>query len=464
MSEFEDLLSKLLENAPELSRSVIEERIKEKKDKIGSGYLTDQGALFLVASDLGVSLQESQKIEIALKDLFIGAKEVTLQSRVLNLSPAKQFIKKDGTPFFLRTMTVYDSNSRVSVKLWDEKATLPEIENLKPGDLVKIIKAYVKSDLTGAPTINIGSGGTIEPTKSTSNIPLIDSITIDVSLVKEDQKDLVVTGNISGVISLLEFTNSKGQPSTALKFRMKGTNDNLVSVVLWGKNESILPKMISPNAEIKLYGVRTKTGNQGLEIHGSDATVIEVEGKQEIEPIIVRLLSIAKSDSGATTALGIDKSKKLIQITDVSGTIEAFDSNSIIECMPSKIFGNIIKIDQDSFVRKIDDDSLPGISELRTKISELKEGNSFCIEAIILKSPERREIQTKSGEMVALSEMFVEDDSAQIWVKAWRKQADLLNNFTLGAIITILGVNAKPGLEGKLELVLTPYSKIINKN
>ena len=464
MSEFEDLLSKLLENAPELSRSVIEERIKEKKDKIGSGYLTDQGALFLVASDLGVSLQESQKIEIALKDLFIGAKEVTLQSRVLNLSPAKQFIKKDGTPFFLRTMTVYDSNSRVSVKLWDEKATLPEIENLKPGDLVKIIKAYVKSDLTGAPTINIGSGGTIEPTKSTSNIPLIDSITIDVSLVKEDQKDLVVTGNISGVISLLEFTNSKGQPSTALKFRMKGTNDNLVSVVLWGKNESILPKMISPNAKIKLYGVRTKTGNQGLEIHGSDATVIEVEGKQEIEPIIVRLLSIAKSDSGATTALGIDKSKKLIQITDVSGTIEAFDSNSIIECMPSKIFGNIIKIDQDSFVRKIDDDSLPDISELRTKISELKEGNSFCIEAIILKSPERREIQTKSGEMVALSEMFVEDDSAQIWVKAWRKQADLLNNFTLGAIITILGVNAKPGLEGKLELVLTPYSKIINKN
>jgi len=40
LSEFEDLLSKLLENAPELSRSVIEERISEKKDKIGSGYLS----------------------------------------------------------------------------------------------------------------------------------------------------------------------------------------------------------------------------------------------------------------------------------------------------------------------------------------------------------------------------------------------------------------------------------------
>jgi len=464
LSDFEELISKLLENAPELSRSVIEERINEKKEKIGSGYLTNEGALFLVASDLGIELQQSQKTEIELKDLFVGAKEVTLQSRVLNLSPAKQFNKKDGTPFFLRTMTVYDANSRVSVKLWDEKATLPEIENLKPGDLIKIIKAYVKSDLTGSPTLNIGSGATIEPTKSTSDIPLIDTITVDVGEVKENQKDLVVAGNISGMISLLEFTNSKGQPSTALKFRLKSKANSLFNVVLWGKNESVLPKIISPNAEVKLYGVRTKNGNQGLEIHGSDATVIEIEGKQEIEPITLRLLSVIKSDSGVTTGLAIDKSKKMIQITDVSGVIASFDSNSVLECMPSKVFGDVIKIDQDSFIRKIDDDSLPNISDLRTKISDIKEGSGLCIESIILKSPERREIQTKTGETVALSEMFVEDDSAQIWIKAWRKQADVLGNFTSGDIVTILGVNAKPGLEGKIELVLTSYSKIIKKN
>ena len=60
--------------------------------------------------------------------------------------------------------------------------------------------------------------------------------------------------------------------------------------------------------------------------------------------------------------------------------------------------------------------------------------------------------------------MFVEDDSAQIWVKAWRQQADLLNNFTSGDVITILSVNAKPGLEGRIVLVLTSYSKIIKKN
>ena len=464
MSEFEELISKLLEKVPELSRSVIEERINEKKEKVGAGYLTDQGAIFLVAADLGVTLEQSQKSEVAIKDLYIGAKEVTLESRVLNISPTKQFTKKDGSSFSLRTITVYDNNSTVSVKLWDEKANLPGSDELKPGDLIKIIKAYVKSDLTGAPTINIGSGASIETSESESDIVSIDSKITDVSEVKEDQRDLIVTGTLGSAMSLLEFTNSKGQPSKALKFRLRGQNKNLINVVLWGKDESILPKIISQDAKVKLFGVRTKTGMQGLEIHGNDATLVDVEGDAEIQPVILRLLAVEKDQSGSITGLAIDKSKKIVRITDISDVIGSFTKDDILECMPSKIFGNTIQIDQDSFVRKIEDDSVPTISEIRTKITDVTEGNDYSVEAIVLKAPERKEIQTKNGDNVQLSEMFVEDDSGQVWIKGWRQQADLMDNFTLGDIITIIGVNARPGLESKLDLVLTPYSKIIKKN
>ncbi len=464
MSEFEELISKLLEKVPELSRSVIEERINEKKEKVGAGYLTDQGAIFLVAADLGVSLEQTQNSEVAIKDLYIGAKEVTLESRVLNISPTKQFTKKDGSSFSLRTITVYDNNSTASVKLWDEKANLPGLEELKPGDLIKIIKAYVKSDLTGAPTINIGSGSTIETSESESDIVSIDSKISDVSEIKDDQRDLIIAGTLGSAMSLLEFTNSKGKPSKALKFRLRGANKNLVNVVLWGKDESILPKVINQDAKVKLFGVRTKTGMQGLEIHGNDATIIDVEGDAEIQPTIVRLLAIEKDQSGNTIGLAIDKSKKLVRITDVANTIGSFVKDDILECMPSKIFGNTMQIDQDSFVRKIDDKTVPTIAEIRTKITEVNEGNDYSVEAIVLKAPERKDIQTKNGDNIQLSEMFVEDDSGQVWIKGWRQQADLMDSFTLGDIITILGVNARPGLEGKLDLVLTPYSKIIKKN
>jgi len=464
LSKFEELLSKLLDTVPELSRSVIEDKIKEKKDKIGAGYLTDDGALFLIAADLGITLEQSKKMEIELKDLFVGAKEVTVESRILNMSPTKQFTKKDGTSFLLRTITVYDSDSTASVKLWDEKANLPGIENLKPGDLVKIIKAYVKSDLTGLPTINIGSGSTIEAVKSNSNIPSLDSITVDVSTAKEDQRDLVISGTVNGMINLMEFTNSRGQPSKALKFRIKGSSGNNLNVVLWGKDESILPKMIASNAKVRLLGVKTKTGNQGLEIHGNDATIVEIEGSKEIEPIIIRILGDRNNSSGDNTILGMDKSKNLFRITDASNQLASFVKDDILEFMPSKVFGNTIKLDQDSFIRKIEDENMPNISNLRTKISEIKEGNEYCVEAIILKAPEKREIQTKNGEQITLSEMFVEDDSGQIWIKGWRQQADLLDNYSLGDIISVLGVNAKAGLEGKIELFLKQYSKIEKKN
>ena len=464
MSEFEELLKKIQEQKPELTKQNIDDRIKEKKEKIGTGYLTDQGALFLIASDLGISLKQSSKAEIGLKDIYVGAKDVSIESRVLNISPTKQFSRKDGSPFLLRTMTVYDNDSAVSVKLWDEKANLPGIEELKPGDLVKIIKAYVKSDLDGSPTINVGSGSNIESTNKESKICLIDDLAIDVSNVKENQSNLVVLGKMDGNITTLEFTNKRGEPGKGLRMRLKGNDGTVKGVVIWGKDESFLPKVISKNAKVRLLGVRTKVGNQGLEIHGNDATLIEVEGEKDTEPVIVRIATIKRNDGGRTVAVGIDSKKNMIYISDYSKMLDSISMGDVIECMPSKVFGSSITINQDSFLRKIDDDSVPSLSNIRTKISEIKSGNNYCVEAIILKEPERREVQTKTGETILLSEMFVEDDSGQIWIKGWRNQAILLDGLSVGEIISVTDVNAKAGLEERIELFLTPLSAIIKKS
>ncbi|MCH7966780.1 MAG: single-stranded DNA-binding protein [Thaumarchaeota archaeon] len=465
MSEFKNLIDKLLEQKPELTKEDIEEQIKRKKEKIGAGYLTDQGALFLIASDYGVALSEPLKLEMELKDLYAGAKEISLETRVLNLSPAKQFSRKDGSAFFLRTMTVYDTNSTASVKLWDEKANLPVIENLKPGDLIKIIKAYVKSDLDGSPTINIGSGSNIETIKSDSEIPSIDTITKDVSELQEGQKDLVISGITDGIISGMEFTNSRGKPGKALRMRLKGKDGNAMRVVLWGKDESSIPNMISKSAKVRLLGVKVRSGNQGLEIHGNDATIIEIEGGKEVEPVIVRVLSILTTDNNKKMILAVDNKKNLFNISDLTNSTSICVEGDIIECMPSKVYGNSITLDENSFVRKLDnDESIPSLSQLRTKINAVKADGNYCIESIILKVPERREVQTKSGESIALSEMFVEDDTGQIWVKGWRNQARVIDKCELGEIVSITGLNAKAGLEGRIELFLTAFSKIIKKN
>jgi replication factor A1 len=464
LSEFDELLNSILKQKPELTREDIQDRIQQKKEKIGAGYLTDQGALFLIASDLGIGLTQTFKTEISLKDLSVGAKDVSVESRVLNISPARQFSRKDGSPFLLRTMTVYDNDSTVSVKLWDEKANISGIEKLKPGDLIKIIKAYVKSDLNGSPTINVGSGSEIDTTNQESEIRSIETLIIDSSEVKENQNDLVVSGKIDGGISTLEFTNRRGEPGKALRMRLKGKDNTVTRVVLWGKDESLLPKVISQDAKIRLLGVRTKTGNQGLEIHGNEATMVEIDGGKEAEPVIVRIATINRNEKERILAIGIDDNKNMVYISDSSNMLGSINNGDVIECMPSKVFGSSLTIDNDSFVRKIDNDSIPTLSDLRTKISEIKSGNEYCVEAIILKAPERREVQTKTGETIFLGEMFVEDDSGNVWIKGWRNQAMLLEGFSIGEIISVTALNAKAGLEGRTELFLTPFSTITKKN
>ncbi|MBI5697293.1 MAG: single-stranded DNA-binding protein [Thaumarchaeota archaeon] len=464
MSEFDSLLSKLLELKPDLSKSDVESLIAQKKEKIGAGYLTDQGALFLVASDLGITISEPPKSEISIKDLHAGAKEVTLQTRVLNVSPKKQFSRKDGSQFYLRNMTVYDKESAATVKLWDEKASLPEMANISPGDLIKIIKAYVKSDLNGQLTINIGSGSSIERTEIESNIPSIDSITKDVSELKEGDNNVVVSGTLDGPISFSEFTNFKGVPGTAVRLRLKGKDERSMRVVLWGKNDSEIPKVIPAGTKARLIGVKAKMNQQELEIHGNESTALDIQAEKQVEPMVVRILSATTNENGQRMILGVDKQKQLYNIIDTADVTKSFSSDDVLECMPSKLYGNSITIDSGSFVRKIDE-SLPSLSDLRTKITNIKaDNNTYCIEAIILKAPERRNVQTKTGETITLSEMYVEDDTAQIWLKGWRNQARLLDECSIGEIISVSGVTAKQGLEGRTELFLTPYSSIKKKN
>lgn len=465
MSEFEQLLNKLLEHRPELNQAQIEDMIKQKKDKIGAGYLTDQGALFLIASDLGISLTEPLKVEMGLKDIYIGAKEISLETRVLNLSAPKQYSKKDGTPFLLRTMTVYDNDSTASVKLWDEKANLPGINELKPGDLIKIIKAYVKSDLSGDPTINVGSGATVEAAGSESDIKSIDSITVDISEIKENQKDLVVSGIIDGQISSIQFTNSRGQPGKGLKLRLKGNDGNSTSIVIWGKDESDLPAVISAGAKARLLGVRTKTTERGIEVHGNESTLIQVDGSQEAQPITARIISMSKSYSGDGLILGVDDKKNLLHFSDTAEITNQFQEGDIIECMPSKVYGNSITLDSKSFVKKMDEsETIPKKEDIRTKISDITIGGNYCIEAIILRIPDRREVQTKNGESVALGEIFVEDDTGQMWVKGWRNQARIIDGYSLGEIVSITDLNARAGLEGRIELFLSPFSNITKRS
>ena len=163
MYDFDALIGELLASRPELTRDEVLRRIEEKKRTVGAGYLTDQGALFLVAGELGVSLRKDDSTsDMRIGDLYIGANDVTVVARVLAVYPVATYNKKDGGQGRYRRLTLFDGKSTVRLTVWEEG--LEQIEKLDPkaDSPVRVANGYVKQGLDGKANLNLGKRGSLE--------------------------------------------------------------------------------------------------------------------------------------------------------------------------------------------------------------------------------------------------------------------------------------------------------------
>src|SRR5580698_9400858 len=108
MYDFESLVDEVLRSRPELTREEIMSLIQEKKQTVGAGFLTDQGALFLIAGELGVQLHHMTATDLTLKDLYVGANDITIVARVLAVYPISEYKKKDGSTGRYRRVVLFD--------------------------------------------------------------------------------------------------------------------------------------------------------------------------------------------------------------------------------------------------------------------------------------------------------------------------------------------------------------------
>ncbi|MDE0266960.1 MAG: hypothetical protein OXK17_08095, partial [Thaumarchaeota archaeon] len=494
MQNIDELIDEIIRQSPGASREEIKGRIAAKIEAVGPGYLTERGAAFLVAGEYGATIAKPIKSDVSIKDLYAGANEVTLEVRLLSVSSVRKFTQKDGGQGALRTMSVYDSpNHTASVKLWGDKATLPGISELSPGDYIRISKAYIKEDRDGSLAIHVGSGTDIEPVaEPRREIPSIESITMDVSKLPEMQGDgegqasgmgasnLAVSGKLEGDITLMEYTRQQtGERATALKMRISGDDGVSRRVVLWGKDMSSVPKkIVSVSPKVVLLGVSARTTDQqqqqSMEIHGNDSTriIIQDEGGADgssMEPITIRILAKPPpSQTGRQAILGIDAMGTLYSVIDTDQISAAYNEGEIVECMPAQLHGANVVIDSSSFIRNAEGDvaaSIPTLHEATTPITDARPDagpSLYCINCIVINAPDTREIQTKGGEEIPLAEMVVADGSGEAVLKAWRNHARTLERCEMGGKYVITGVRAQRGMGEETDLTLTEYSVVRN--
>lgn len=475
-TDFKKMIEIVLQEKPEINAEMVKDLIEEKKKTIGAGYLTDQGALFLVAADLGISFENAPKMNSGIKDLYVGAKEIGVTGRVMNIYPTRKFLKKETREEIKnRTITIYDNDSAVKIKLWDLLTDFPEERGLKPGDLVEITRGYVKASLSGRPLVNLGSSSSIEIIDgSNSDIQDINSVTISIDGVEQPRENAVIAGRISSNPRISEFTNGRGERSKLLQLQISNQDQSrTIRVVIWNIDELRLPKVLEIGAQLKLIGVRVKQGNpqygnSDFEIHGDEGTTMEFSGNQlELEAMPLRIISVGrKTSKGTISCLAVDRLRKYFILNIDSNLLTSeIRQNSTVECIPSRIFGNsIILSAEDSYIRMIDDDSsFPLASVLESKIKDINSTQDpILTEAIVLQTPNETEVNTKSTEVVPLAATMIGDDTGEIRLVGWREQSSEVRKLNVGDRVKIAGATVNSRIGSKQELTLRQYSSVIN--
>jgi ssDNA-binding replication factor A large subunit len=462
----------LLEQKPDINLEQIKELIEEKKRKIGAGYLTDQGALFLVAADLGASFDNVQRTKKGIKDLYIGARDLDLIVRLLGAYPTRAFTKKDTNESIEnRTISVYDAGGSIKVRLWDNLTHVIEENGIKPGDLIQIKNCYVKSALNGKPIINIGEGGDISAYNGNdTTIPDLDGITSNVDSVRSEKENAVISGIVSSIPRIIEFSDSRGERKKSLQTMLSNeTGDRKLRVALWNIDEDNLPKFFQVNLPIRIIGARIKEGNPqygngDFEIHGDEGTAIELkESPQDYEVHSIRIISDGRPENERVNYIGIDKNKNLVYVTLEGLKSDKVTSNSVIDCIPSRIFGNMVFLKEDSYLELVENDSFPRVEECISKIRDIQTvGNSYIVESIVLQRPNSTQVNTKNGELVSVTDTLIGDDTGEFRLVGWRDNSNDLEKLKVGDRIRVMGAVLNTGREGKLELTLRKDSSISN--
>ena len=132
MLNHRDIIKKILSFRPELTENDLQSIIQKKRERAGY-LLTEEGAIYLLANELGIDLSNGRvaRTDVRIRDLIVGANDATVIGRISAVSPIKTFRRKDGVEGKVARLVISDETGKISVVLWNEKTSKLEAEEAK---------------------------------------------------------------------------------------------------------------------------------------------------------------------------------------------------------------------------------------------------------------------------------------------------------------------------------------------
>jgi replication factor A1 len=294
-----------------ISRTEFEQKIREKIDEFG-GLLSEEGAAFIVASDLGVSLRLKGPCQsLNIEDLVIGMHDICLCARVFCINAISEFQRDSDSTGKIANVEVLDKTGSTRVVLWDDLASF--VLNLNKGDIIEVQGGYIKKGFREGVEIHLIPSRRdviIKVPETNKDLPEYKTEYTLIGKLEEEMKDVDVVGRIDQLYGIREFRKGdEGSGKVAIVSLMDETGE--IRLCLWNQKADVIAQ-VKRGDIIAVESGYTKMGLNELELHSGWRGRVTVNPKIEIAELpkmeIVNLSDLKPGQcynvSGVVTQIG----------------------------------------------------------------------------------------------------------------------------------------------------------------
>jgi len=169
--ELDEIIRKIVERTGLNEREVREKIAKKRRDL--SNLISEEGAAYIVAKELGIDLIRRRIFRLKIKNVISGMRNVNLLARIVSEVERRKFTTRYGDTGEMASFWIGDETGVIRVVLWNEEVRFAT--NLRRGDVVSIENAYTRDNL-GSPEVRIGKRGKLVLWEGEANLPTASEI------------------------------------------------------------------------------------------------------------------------------------------------------------------------------------------------------------------------------------------------------------------------------------------------
>ena len=285
--DLEQIIQQILMVRRDLSRGDVLKKIYEKK-RSSADYFFDEVAARLIASELGVEIQSEEDTlhsEIEIENLISGLNDVNVAGRVITVLPIKTFSRPDLTEGKIARLQLADNTGEIRLVLWNDKSSIVETGNIRIGQIIKVLHAYVRQGIDGKLELHIGRKGGVEVDASDAvegEYPQISHFIDKISDLQPKKKRANVLGLVHEVFPQSEFKRQNRTNGRVRRLRLRDDTGE-ITLVFWNEKVDELADVKECDC-LRIMNARIKEAQfSGLELHVENTTQIENITGQEID-------------------------------------------------------------------------------------------------------------------------------------------------------------------------------------